>query len=82
MGLKTPKMLGSNLLTIFNMATLKDEFIEELAKYLVEDQVKMSIFLEMKRPDAVQWARLRNLTPLFGYITVEEAVIKLKEFLS
>lgn len=48
-------------------------FSSVLAKYLVEDQARMSIKLGMGSPEAQAWAEIRNATPLFGYPTVEEA---------
>lgn len=59
----------------------KEEFIKALAVYLVKDQARKSIELEMQKPAAEEWAALRSLTPLFGYPTVEEAVTVLTEFL-
>jgi len=63
------------------MNDLKKRFIHELAEYLVRDQVEKSIELHMDRPDAKAWANLRNLTPLAGYPTVEEAEEKLTQWL-
>jgi hypothetical protein len=59
----------------------KLSFIDALAEYLCKDQAKMSILLEMGNDHARHWARLRNLTPLNGYPTVEEAKRILVEFL-
>jgi len=59
----------------------KAEFILVLADYLVGDQAHKSILLEMGKPEAVAWAKLRGTTPLFGYPTMEEAVNTLTEFL-
>lgn len=59
----------------------KEQFIKQLAEYLVGDQSKMSIFLEMGKPEAKKWADLRSTTPLFGYPTVDEAEKELTEFL-
>jgi hypothetical protein len=63
-------------------AELKQRFVRELAEYLVADQAMRSIELSMQKPEALQWARLRNATPLSGYPTVEEAERLLTEFLS
>lgn len=60
---------------------LKNRFIKRLAEYLVKDQAKKSIQLEMGSPAAKEWAALRRETPLFGYPTVEEAERTLTEFL-
>jgi hypothetical protein len=54
-------------------ADLKKKFIKRLAEYLVKDQARKSIQLEMGGPDAKEWASLRSLTPIKGYPTVEEA---------
>jgi hypothetical protein len=62
-------------------ADLKKKFIKRLAEYLVKDQAKKSIQLEMGSFDAKEWAALRSLTPLNGYPTVEEAERILMEFL-
>lgn len=61
--------------------TRKQEFIEELAEFLVGDQCKKSIQLQMGSEDAKKWSRLRSKTPLFGYPTKEEAMKTLTEFL-
>jgi hypothetical protein len=60
---------------------MKKRFIRQLAIFLVEDQVKKSIGLEMGKESAKQWAALRSTTPLHGYPTVEEAEEALSEFL-
>ena len=59
----------------------KQEFIKELAEYLVGDEAKRSIQLSMGNKEAEQWAKIRNTTPLFGYMTVEEATKELTDFL-
>ena len=64
------------------MKQLKEAFVKALAEYLVKDQARKSIELKMKKPAALEWARLRNLTPLSGYLTIEEAEKVLAEFLS
>lgn len=56
-------------------------FVKELANYLVGNQAHMSILLEMNNPLAQQWAKLRNATPVFGWVTVEEAEKILTSFL-
>ena len=62
-------------------ATRKAEFIAALAKYLVEDQARKSIELQMGQESAKEWAHLRSLTPLSGYPSVEEAQEELEDFL-
>jgi hypothetical protein len=56
-------------------------FIRKLAHYLVDDQAKKSIQLQMGSKEAHCWADLRDAAPLFGYPTVEEAEKILTEFL-
>jgi hypothetical protein len=56
-------------------------FVQYLAEYLVADQVHKSILLQMRSPAALEWQKLRNATPVFGYPTVEEAEKELIEFL-
>ena len=64
------------------MSDLRVRFIELLAEYLVRDQGIKSIGLELKRPEAQMWARLRGATPLHGYPTEAEAVQALASWLS
>ena len=59
----------------------KKRFVEALAEYLVDDQAKKSMELEMGKPDAEMWAKMRNLTPLRGYPTVERAIHELTVWL-
>lgn len=59
----------------------RDAFIEALADYLIGDQTEMSVKLSMHLPEAEAWAKLRNLTPLFGWVEKDEAVRTLKDFL-
>lgn len=60
---------------------LRKRFIRALAVYLVGDQVKKSIELQMNKESALEWQHLRCATPLFGYPTVEEAIVVLDKFL-
>jgi hypothetical protein len=61
---------------------LKAKFVRRLAEYLGgTNQAHMSILLEMGHREAKTWAQLRNLTPLHGYPTVEEAEKELTEWL-
>ena len=59
----------------------KQEFIRALAEYLAGDQARRSIQLQMNNPWAVEWAKLRGLSPVFGYPTVDEAEEALIELL-
>jgi hypothetical protein len=61
---------------------LRALFIRRLAEYMGgPNQVGKSILLQMGKPEAKEWAELRNLTPLFGYPTVDEAEQVLMDFL-
>ncbi len=69
----------------------KQLFIEELAHFLVDEQVAKSIALQIEheRPKnnlfpkfACEWAKLRNASTLFGYPTYEEGIIELTKLLS
>ena len=62
-------------------ADRKKAFIRRLAVFLAGDQARKSIELQMGKPSAREWAELRDLTPLFGYPTVDEAESQLTEFL-
>lgn len=61
----------------------KSAFFAQLAAYLVDQQVKMSIRLEVDPgdPEARQWCLMRQATPLFGYPTVAEAEAQLRDWL-
>ena len=61
--------------------TRKELFVKQLAEFLVADQAHMSILLQMGKPEATKWAKLRGATPLMGYPTVEEAEELLLRFL-
>ena len=56
-------------------------FVRALAEFLVGDQARQSIELQMGKASAKKWATLRTATPLFGYPTVEEAERTLATFL-
>lgn len=57
-------------------------FVRELARYLVAEQTKKSIGLQMGREESKEWVRLRQtVTPLFGYPTVAEAEEKIAKWL-
>lgn len=64
-----------------NKSMDKQMFIKELAVFLVGDQVRKSIELQMGKQSAKEWADLRGKTPLFGYPTVDEAEKILDKFL-
>lgn len=60
----------------------RDKFIRLLAEYLVSNQAEMGIKIQLGKPDALNWAAMRGLSPLFGYQTVDEGEKLLKEFLN
>jgi hypothetical protein len=58
-------------------------FIKVLAKFLVENEVEMSLKLELSaknpifaHPEAKIWSELRGATPLFGYYDGEDGLAK------
>jgi len=66
----------------------KAEFIKALAQFLAGDQAKKSMLLDPRMDSSLasslakEWAAIRATTPIFGYITVEEAEVKLTDWLS
>jgi hypothetical protein len=54
----------------------KAKFIEALAEYLVGNEIEMSIRLQMGKPDAKLWSKVRNASPLFGYYGGSEGMAK------
>jgi hypothetical protein len=64
-----------------NRLAMKEAFIRRLAHYLVVNQATRSIQLQLGRPEAMEWSEIRNLTPLFGYPTIDEAMKTLTAFL-
>lgn len=72
-------------------ADKKQVFIQELAHFLVDNQVGKSILLQVEanlhRPPGCpimikEWAHLRSVSGLFGYPDFEEAVRQLTDILS
>lgn len=59
----------------------KLDFIDALAHFLVDDQGRKSIELEVGKSWANEWAAVRNSLPTLGYATHAEAVKFLTEFL-
>lgn len=64
-----------------NSEKRKAHFVRALAEYFCGDQARMSILLEMRRPEALAWAKLRGATPLSGWASVEQAEQQLAEWL-
>jgi len=60
----------------------KQRFLKALAVYLVRDQAKHSIGLQLGREDSLVWRDVRSNTPLFGYPTEAEAETVLSSFLN
>ena len=54
----------------------KAKFIEVLAEYLVGNELKLSIELQMGKPEAKLWAKMRDSSPLFGYYYEPEGMAK------
>jgi hypothetical protein len=63
------------------IAQRRKNFLHALAVFLSGDSARKSIDLEMGKPYAKEWAALRNATPIFGYLTVEETELQLTEFI-
>ena len=60
----------------------QQNFVKELAQYLVGNEARNSIGLQMGKESAKEWLRLRSATPLFGYYPdIERAEAELYEFL-
>lgn len=59
----------------------KQRFVRALAEYLTADLARRSIELQMGKPEAKQWAKLRGETPLRGWGDVDEAERELGQFL-
>jgi hypothetical protein len=60
----------------------KKEFIRALAEFLVGNEARKSIELQMGKESAKEWSKLRSATPLFGYYpNIEKAVKELEKFL-
>lgn len=67
------------------MQDRRRQFVAELAKYLVKDQVRKSIELQILSPNVaawvLEWRDVREASTLFGYPTVSEAEESLWKFL-
>lgn len=59
----------------------RDIFIRALAEFLSKDIARKSIDLRIGKQYALEWAAVRNATPVFGYRSVEETEKMLREFL-
>jgi len=83
------KILTEKIETERTKAAQRARFINALAGFLVSNQAGKSIELQMEterpRPApltswAHEWAKLRSISPLFGYPSIEEAEKALMEF--
>lgn len=66
---------------INNRIERKRLFIRALAEFLAGNAAQKSIDLELQRPWAIEWAKVRSATTLFGYPSVDEAEMELTAFL-
>jgi hypothetical protein len=61
----------------------KEALIRALAEYLVGDEFRKSIDLQMGKPDAKAWSKIRGCTSIRGNaVPVEEAIKILSEDLA
>lgn len=60
---------------------MKARFVRRLAEWMAGDQARLSIDLQLGKPDAKAWAEIRSLTPIQGWVSVEEAERALVAFL-
>lgn len=59
----------------------KGLFIKALAQFLAGDSARKSIQLQMGNEWAIEWARVRQCTPLQGWVNEAEAETALREWL-
>lgn len=59
----------------------KADFVHKLARFLVDDQDTKFAQAQVAVPLAREWKVLREMVPLYGYPTVEEAELELEGFL-
>lgn len=55
--------------------------IDALAEFLTKDAARLSIELEMGKPHAQAWAKVRNASPVRGWATEAEAKESLRALL-
>jgi hypothetical protein len=60
---------------------MKKAFVRAVAEYLAGGSAMKSIELEMGKPHALEWAKVRQAANLMGWVTVEEAERHLTELL-
>lgn len=66
------KVLPKNAIPSQDPQFIKRRFIHALAELLSRDEARKSIDLELKNPYAIEWAKLRGSSPIFGYTSVED----------
>ncbi len=60
---------------------LRDKFLDAIAGYLVDDQAKKSIELQMGKDSAKEWAQVRSVSGVSGYATKDEALVIIRRVL-
>ena len=61
--------------------TDQQKFVQRLAVYISGKDAENSIRLEMGDAHAKEWAEIRGLTPIHGYVSVDETASKLTAWL-
>jgi hypothetical protein len=56
--------------------TERQQFIRVLVEYLVGNQVEQGIGLQVGKQSAMDWAKLRGATPLFGYPHTRRSILE------
>ena len=64
------------------MNAKQQRFVETLAKFLVSDEGRKSIELQLGTPYGKSWAELRHSTSLFGYYNDDGGFIRAVEELT
>lgn len=64
-----------------NRLKVRSQLIEALAEYLSGNAAHMSILLQMDKPEAKAWAKLRSAANIMGNLSVQETVEHLEELL-
>jgi hypothetical protein len=54
----------------------RNQFLNALTHYLVDNEAMMSVKLELQDPDAVRWRNLRATTPLSGYYPGDDGYVR------
>jgi hypothetical protein len=64
------------------VARTKKEFIRALAEFLAANSAEMSLKLAYGDTEAKRWVALRDATPVFGWVSVDETEAVLREWLA